>query len=86
MAHVPDGPEHKGRRSEILTSHADINAVYPETFGYRVKRTLLGRPYVTEQLAGERLGRPTALGVLSPDCISSSAYGTEEILTQLTSE
>ncbi len=84
MASVPDGPEHKGRRSEILTSHADINAVYPETFGYRVKRTLLGRPYVTEQLAGERLGRPTALGVLSPDCISSSAYGTEEILTQLT--
>ena len=32
---------------------------------------------------GERLGRPSALGVLSPDCISSSAYGTEEMLTQL---
>ena len=31
----------------------------------------------------ERLGKPTALGVLSPDCISSTAYGTEEILFEL---
>ena len=38
---------------------------------------------MTEQLSSERLGRPTALGVLAPDCISSSAYGTEEMLTQL---
>ena len=38
---------------------------------------------MTEQLATERLGRPIALGVLAPDCISSSAYGTEEMLTQL---
>ena len=84
MTPVPQGPEQNGRRSDIRTSHADLSTVYPETLGYRVKRTLLGKPYVTEQLAGERLGRPTALGVLSPDCISSSAYGTEEILTQLT--
>ncbi len=39
---------------------------------------------VTEQLESERLANPIALGVLAPDCISSSAYGTEEILTQLT--
>jgi len=32
---------------------------------------------------GERLGKPTALGVLAPDCISSTAYGTEEILFEL---
>src|SRR6202034_3251185 len=38
---------------------------------------------VSAQLTSERLGRPTALGVLAPDCISSSAYGTEETLTQL---
>jgi amino acid transporter len=38
---------------------------------------------VTEQLASERLSKPIALGVLAPDCISSSAYGTEEMLTQL---
>ena len=68
----------------IRTSHADIGTVYPESLGYRVKRILLGRPYVTEQLGGERLNRVTALGVLAPDCISSSAYGAEQILTQLT--
>jgi amino acid transporter len=55
----------------------------PETFRYRLKNKLLGPPLVTEQLSSERLGRPSALGVLAPDCISSSAYGTEEMLTQL---
>jgi amino acid transporter len=56
----------------------------PERRLYRLKNKLLGPPLVTEQLSSERLGRPTALGVLAPDCISSSAYGTEEMLTQLT--
>jgi amino acid transporter len=55
----------------------------PERRRYRLKNKLLGPPLVTEQLATERLSRPVALGVLSPDCISSSAYGTEEMLTQL---
>jgi amino acid transporter len=55
----------------------------PERLRYRLKNKLLGPPLVTEQLSSERLGRPTALGVLAPDCISSSAYGTEEMLTQL---
>jgi amino acid transporter len=55
----------------------------PETRRYRLKNKLLGPPLVTEQLATERLSKPIALGVLSPDCISSSAYGTEEMLTQL---
>jgi amino acid transporter len=55
----------------------------PETRRYRLKNLLLGPPLVTEQLSSERLGRPSALGVLAPDCISSSAYGTEEMLTQL---
>ena len=68
----------------FLTSHANVNFVFPETLGYRIKRAFLGRPFVTEQLAGERISRPVALGVLAPDCISSSAYGAEQILTQLT--
>jgi len=61
----------------------DAAAQFPETFRYRLKNKLLGPPLVSEQLTTERLGRPTALGVLAPDCISSSAYGTEETLTQL---
>jgi amino acid transporter len=68
----------------VMTSHANVAAVYPETLGYRLKRAILGRPLVSEQLAGERLGRGKALGVLASDCISSSAYGTEQILTQMT--
>jgi amino acid transporter len=55
----------------------------PETRRYRLKNALLGPPLVTEQLSSERLRRPIALGVLAPDCISSSAYGTEEMLNQL---
>jgi len=62
----------------------NLSIEYPETVGYRAKRFLLGKPLVTEQLTSERLSRPIALGVLAPDCISSSAYGTEQMLTQMT--
>ncbi|MBO0730968.1 MAG: amino acid permease [Acidimicrobiaceae bacterium] len=55
----------------------------PETLSYRLKRKLLGKPLVTEQLSEERLANPIALGVLSPDCISSTAYGSEQMLTVL---
>src|SRR5579871_470372 len=65
------------------TMALDAAAAYPETFRYRLKNRLLGPPLVTEQLQQERLSRPIALGVLAPDCLSSSAYGTEETLNQL---
>ncbi len=52
----------------------------PESASYRLKNRLLGPPLHTEQLEHERLGIPTALAVFSSDCISSSAYATEEIL------
>ena len=55
----------------------------PETFRYRIKNVLLGSPIATERQATERLGKVAGLGVLAPDMISSSAYGTEEMLTQL---
>src|ERR1700728_4270247 len=66
-----------------LAMSIDAAAQFPETFRYRLKNKLLGPPLVSEQLTSERLSRPIALGVLAPDCISSSAYGTEETLTQL---
>ncbi len=81
---VSEADKQLAKNSPVLTSHANLAAVYPESLGYRIKRIVLGRPYVTEQLGGERLGRVIALGVLAPDCISSSAYGTEEILVQMT--
>src|SRR3984893_1899947 len=54
-----------------------------ESKGYRLKNRLLGPPLDTEMLEHERLGIPTALAVFSSDCISSSAYATEEILRVL---
>ncbi len=47
------------------------------------KQRLLGPPLVNAELGEQRLSKPLALGVLSPDGISSSAYGTEEILIAL---
>ena len=55
----------------------------PDTFWYSTKRKLLGPPLVNQDLGEQRLSKPLALGVLSPDGISSSAYGTEEILIVL---
>ena len=52
----------------------------PETLRYRLKNRILGPPIATERQSTERLGRPTALAVLSSDVISSSAYATEQIL------
>ena len=55
----------------------------PEGVGYTLKRRLLGPPMVNQELDEQRLSNVAALGVLAPDGISSSAYGTEEILIEL---
>jgi amino acid transporter len=72
------------RAPEVLrplppTPEVDI----PESRPYRIKNRLLGPPLHTQELEHERLGIPTALAVFSSDCISSSAYATEEILRVL---
>jgi amino acid transporter len=54
-----------------------------ESVGYVVKRLLLGRPLINDQLKSERLSNPIALGVLSSDSMSSTAYGSEEMLIEL---
>jgi amino acid transporter len=51
-----------------------------ESRAYRLKKALLGPPLISDQLSDQRLGKPTALAVLSSDVMSSSAYATEEIL------
>ncbi len=79
VATAPRPQNRTVRPAAEVTPEIDL----PETLRYRLKNVLLGPPMVNEQLSSERLGRPSALGVLSPDCISSSAYGTEEMLNQL---
>jgi amino acid transporter len=67
------------RAAGLLGGQPDLD----EGLGYSLKRRLLGRPLINEQLGEQRLSKPLALGVLAPDGISSSAYGTEEILIEL---
>src|SRR6202034_868736 len=65
------------------TGLLDGHGHQPDTLWYTAKTKLLGPPLVNEQLGQQRLSKPRARGVLSPDGISSSAYGTEEILIEL---
>jgi amino acid transporter len=81
VGHAPDGAAGAPRwldrpRPPASAAHPEV----PESAGYRLKRLLLGRPLVSEDLHGERLGKPTALAVLSSDVMSSCAYATESIL------
>lgn len=72
-------PVHELTRSPARTD-TTLAALLPESLRYRVKRALLGPPLVSDELHGQRLGKPTALAVLSSDVMSSSAYASEEML------
>jgi amino acid transporter len=58
-------------------------SAFSPSFSDRCKRVLLGRPMINDQLQHERLSNPIALGVLSPDAISSTAYGSEQVMIEL---
>jgi len=45
---------------------SQAGADYPESWQYRLKNTLLGRPLVSEQLGRERLSKPIAFGCWPP--------------------
>jgi amino acid transporter len=72
-----------GGMPDELAAGALSDRELPESFGYTLKRKLLGPPLVNEQMGEQRLSRPLALGVLSCDGISSAAYGTEEMLIEM---
>jgi len=55
----------------------------PPSIADTCKRYLLGKPLINEQLDEERLSNPVALGAFSPDAISSTAYGPEQIMIEL---
>jgi len=52
----------------------------PEDRGYQLKEALLGKALTNDAVEDEKLSKTLALGVLSSDCISSSAYGSEMML------
>ena len=74
-------PAQGARLKPVASSLAQLDL--PETLRYRIKNRLLGPPIATERQSTERLGKPTALAVLSSDVISSSAYATEQMLIPL---
>jgi amino acid transporter len=47
------------------------------------KRVVLGKPLITDELRHEKLSNRVAFGALSPDAISSTAYGPEQIMVEL---
>ena len=50
---------------------------------YAVRRVLIGPPLRSTAIAEERMGRLAALAVLSPDALSSVAYGPEAMMAIL---
>ena len=63
----------------VLQDHAHLK----DPLSYKVKKALLGKPLNRHTLSHQRLSKVFALGILSSDCISSAAYGTENILIYL---
>lgn len=62
-----------------LVAHAQVR----DTLSYRLKTRLLGKALNRHSLGEQRLTKKNAFGILSSDCISSSAYGGEQILVAL---
>jgi amino acid transporter len=66
-----------------VVTAAQRNASIPPSFSDGWKRIFLGKPLTSEQLESERLSNPVALGAISPDAISSTAFGPEQVMIEL---
>lgn len=62
-----------------LQDHAHLK----DPLRYKIKRRFLGAALNRHSLGNQRLSKRNAYGILSSDCISSSAYGGEQILVAL---
>src|SRR6201992_3374532 len=69
-------------RNVVVTTSAGKLRI-PVSIADLAKRVFLGKPLITEELASEKLSNPVALGVLSPDSLSSTAYGSEQVMIEL---
>jgi amino acid transporter len=76
---VPKSWSDNAPAPKVLKEHAHLK----DPFLYRLKSRLLGKPINRHSLHEQRLSKRHAYGVLSSDCISSSAYGGEQILVAL---
>ena len=76
---MPNSWSDNAPKPVVLKEHAHLK----DPLSYKIKRRLLGNPLNRHTLSHQRLGKRYALGILSSDCISSSAYGSEQILLAL---
>jgi amino acid transporter len=77
-------PRPRGERADLeATDRAKEGSSRAARAAYVLKRLLVGRALRSTALAEERMGRAVALGVLSPDALSSVAYGPEAMLAVL---
>jgi amino acid transporter len=66
----------------VVTASQRDSGIRP-SFADTWKRIFLGKPLTSEQLDSERLSNPVALGAISPDAISSTAFGPEQVMIEL---
>ena len=76
---MPNSWSDNAPEPKALAEHAHLE----DPLSYKIKRKFLGNPLNRHTLSHQRLGKRYALGILSSDCISSSAYGSEQILLAL---
>src|SRR6202044_571669 len=74
-----------GRRAgkSITVTDSAYEQTAAPTFIDAWKRFFLGKPLINESLEHESLSNSVALGALSPDAISSTVYGPEQIMVEL---
>ncbi len=68
--------------TSAVTTSARRSSI-PPSIGDVCKRVFLGKPLISEHLESESLSNTVALGAISPDAISSTAYGPEQIMVEL---
>ncbi len=66
-----------------MVTPSQQQSTIPPSFSDGWKRIFLGKPLTSEQLESERLSNPIALGAIAPDAISSTAFGPEQVMTEL---
>jgi len=76
---VPKSWTDDAQEPVVKQDHAHLK----DPLSYKIKRRLLGTALNRHTLDNHRLNKKYAFGVLSSDCISSSAYGGEQMLIAL---
>jgi len=80
--HVKSARRGKSRDLEATPS-ADEGESTSAQLIYRLRRAVIGPPLRSTAVAGERMGKALALPVLSPDALSSVAYGPQAMMAIL---